>query len=64
MQAFFDLDSERPVGFGLGRIPFSAIVAYGQLYEFDEQQREELIYFTREMDAAHLKRAAEKTESK
>lgn len=55
LQAFFDLDSERSQGLGLGRIPWLAIQEYARFYECDEEQTDCLIYFIRAMDSAHLK---------
>lgn len=56
LQAFFDLDSERSQGMGLGRIPWLAIKAYAAHYDLDDEQSDALIYFIRAMDIAHLKR--------
>lgn len=56
LQAFFDLDAERSQGWGTGRIPWVAVVAYGTYYECDEEQLECLLHFIRAMDSAHLKR--------
>lgn len=61
LQAFFDLDSERSQGFGLGRIPWLAIKSYAVFYELDEEQSDCLIYFIRAMDSAHLKNVEAKT---
>jgi hypothetical protein len=60
LQAFFDLDSERPQGFGLGRIPGSAVRSYANDYRFDDEQTDALIFFVGEMDNAYLKRTREK----
>lgn len=54
-EAFFDLDTERNHGMGLASIPWSAIVHYGQYYELDI---DELLYFVRVVDNAHLARLA------
>lgn len=59
-EAFFDLDTERNHGMGLASIPWSAIVSYGQYYELDV---DELIYFIRKMDNAHLDRLARENKS-
>jgi hypothetical protein len=62
--AWFDLDSEREVGFGLGPIKRSAIVAYAEEYGFSEEQKEDLLYLVREMDNDYLARQAKKKPSK
>lgn len=54
-EAFYDLDTERNHGMGLASIPWSAIVAYGQFYDLDV---DELLFFVRQMDNAHLERLA------
>lgn len=59
-EAFFDLDTERNHGMGLASIPWSAIVRYGDYYELNT---DELIYFIRKMDNAHLERLARESKS-
>lgn len=51
LDAFYELDTERAHGVGLVRIPWSAIVRYGRHYGYDV---EELVFFIRRMDDAHL----------
>lgn len=53
LEAFYELDTERAHGLGLVRIPWSAIVKYGKHYGFDI---DELLFFIRRMDDAHLER--------
>lgn len=60
LSAFFDLDSQRPQGFGLGRIPWLAIREYAAFYELDEEQTDCLLFFIQAMDVAHLKRLEKK----
>ena len=64
LNAFFDLDSERTQGWGLGRIPWLAIQQYAVFYELDEEQTDCLVYFIRAMDSAHLKRVEEQNKIK
>lgn len=59
-EAFFDLDTERNHGMGLASIPWSAIVYYGQYYGLDV---DELIYFIKAIDNAHLERLARESKS-
>jgi hypothetical protein len=59
-EAFFDLDTERNHGMGFTAIPWSAIVRYGEYYELDT---DELIYFIRKIDNAHLERLARESKS-
>lgn len=56
LQAFFDLDSERSHGSGLKSIPWSAIKDYCEAHELDEEQTEDMFYFVKKMDNAHLNR--------
>ena len=60
LNAFFDLDSERTHGFSLSPIPWGSIFAYGSAYGFDKEQQDDLIYFVRKLDQAHLDRLAKK----
>lgn len=57
LNAFFDLDSERPVAGmgGLARIPSSAVRAYRKEFELDEVQSEMLSEYISSMDAAYIK---------
>lgn len=52
--AFFELNTCRTVGMGLGPIPWTAVIDYARAFEFDDEQTDSLIYFVREMDAAFL----------
>lgn len=61
LQAFFDLDSERAHLFSPTAIPFSKIAEYGKLYDFDQEEMDELIFFVKQMDSAHLKRLDSKS---
>lgn len=45
---------------GLASIPWSAIVRYGEYYELDT---DELLYFVKAMDNAHLERLARESKS-
>lgn len=63
LDAFYELDSERSYGFGAGPIPYTIILSYATTYELDAEQTEDLIYFVRRMDAAHLERMAEKNKA-
>jgi hypothetical protein len=55
LQAFFDLDTERPQGMDVGRIPHSAICAYAKNYNFDADQTDALSYFVLHMDNEYHK---------
>ena len=59
-EAFFDLDTERNHGNGLCRIPWSAMVYYGTYHNLDI---DELIFFIKAMDEAHLERLAREMSS-
>lgn len=64
LQAFFDLDSERNVGFSICPIPWGSIVNYAQVYGFDDEQREDLIFLVRRMDVAHIDRLNKKAQAR
>ncbi len=61
--AFLDLSTDRPCGFGEGPIPWSSIERYADRWELDEDDREELHQHMRAMDKAYLKFRASKTSS-
>ena len=55
--AFLDLDSERPTGWNIGRIPWSAIDRYASylgLIDPDDEQRGDLFYLVRSLDSAFV----------
>lgn len=56
LNAFFDLDTERQAGFSIGPIPWSKIKEYAVAYGFDNDLTEELFYFVKALDNAHMKR--------
>lgn len=56
-QGFFDLDSERE---RLSPIPWTAMKAYCQFNEFDDEETDDFIYLIRKMDSANLERLAKK----
>lgn len=54
-EAFYVLTHSRQVGFGIGAIPLSEIDAYLRLYGIDDpEERDELVFFIREMDMEFL----------
>lgn len=62
LSAFYELDSERKNSQGIiGRIPWSVIMDYAAVYNFDERQRNELLMFVKRLDAAYIKHFNEKT---
>ena len=52
--AFWELGSCRVSGWSAGPIPWVAINDYAEAFEFDEEQREALTYYTRRLDQAYL----------
>lgn len=62
--AFFDLTSERSVGFGEGPIPITAIFRYAQHYEMNHDEEADLVFFVRALDSAYLKYRAAKEKKK
>lgn len=63
INAFFDLDTERNHGNGLCAIPISSIAGYARMFDFDKEQTEDLLYFIREMDDAHISRMKQRLDS-
>ena len=53
IDAFGELNTSRPVGFGLGPIPFTAAHSYFTIYELD-MDFEEFLYVIRRLDRAFL----------
>jgi hypothetical protein len=51
-EAFVELNTCRPQGFGPAPIPFLAILEYAKLYEIEDT--EEFIYIIRTMDNAYM----------
>lgn len=49
--AFTDLSSTRPVGMGVGHIPWTAIDRWAVRNEVDGEDFDDLVYMMREMDA-------------
>lgn len=49
VDAFQELNTCRPSGFGISPIPFTAIVEYSKLYEIEEF--DEFLYVIRQMDS-------------
>jgi hypothetical protein len=54
MKAFWQLSTERSIGFSVGPIPASKIEEYGERRGFDRMTLENFIYIIRTMDAAYL----------
>lgn len=64
INAFFDLDSERSHATAPTPIPWRAIAEYAAVFDFDEEQRDDLFFFIKRLDSEHLKRLAEKMKPK
>lgn len=62
---FHLLNASRPLGpSGVGPIPLSEIVAYCEMFQVDDMdERERFVTMIRALDAAYLKRQAEKREA-
>jgi hypothetical protein len=56
LNAWFELDPERSHHHGLERIKRSTIFEYANDYGLSEEQTEDMIFYLREMDTAHLDR--------
>jgi hypothetical protein len=55
LSAFFDLESDRQIGFGIGPISWSVVNEYAKAYHLDEIQCEKLHRYIKMMDSVYLK---------
>lgn len=58
--AFTDLSTCRAIGMAEGPIPWTAVQAYCDELLLDGDQREDMFFYIREMDAAYLKHRSSK----
>ncbi len=56
ISAFFELSTERQMGFGEGPIPISAIHSYCRHYSMDDEEELEFVSCIQALDSAYLKR--------
>lgn len=54
LDAFFELDTERQLGFSPGPIPRSAIKNYANEYDMYGNEFDEFLFLIRRMDTSHL----------
>ena len=64
LRAFWDLSTEREVGFGVGPIPWSKIVEYGELEGLDLDVMRSFVRVVREMDTGYLKWQSDEADKK
>lgn len=55
-QAWLDLNTERPCGFVIQRIPWSSVVRYARFYRCSQDETDTLLHIIREVDAEHIKK--------
>ena len=60
MDAYLELQHDRPVGMSAGAIPWTAIESYGRANGFDAEQLETLHYTIRKADETWLKWQADR----
>ena len=60
LDAFYALDSSRPIGMALGRIPWLAIREFGREMSMDAEELQRLHYLISRLDAHYLTRENEK----
>lgn len=58
-QAYWDLNSCRSYGFGMGPISWSFIMDYARAHELEPDEIDDFTYLIRKMDEAHCKHVAE-----
>jgi hypothetical protein len=62
-QAFWDLDSERQVtGMSIGRIPWSKVILYAEVYGFDKRQTKLLVRVIKALDVTYIGHFSKKME--
>lgn len=64
LEAFWELSSERQLGFGYGKIPHSAIVQWSIKNDHDEDDAESFLGVIRAMDQVWLEYIAESRDDK
>jgi len=57
LTAWYDLDTTRSIGFGVGPIPWNAVESYCTAHNMDESQRARMHRMIREMDKVYLDHA-------
>ena len=62
--AFWDLSTCRPTGFGAGPIPWLAVRDYSLTFEFDDEQQDDLFHLIRLMDNEYINHYAKKESGK
>lgn len=62
--AFWDLNSERQMGWGVGPIPFTSILEYADRHGIYGEQLDDLVFYVKAMDSAYLEREAKKMKDK
>lgn len=60
LEAFYQLGTERQLGFGEGPIPINAILSYSRHYGFGDAQEKDFVEIIMLLDAAYLKEQAAK----
>ena len=60
LAAFWDLDTERPIGMGIGPIPRHQIRDYADELALEPDVRAAFIFVIRQMDNAYLKHESER----
>ena len=60
IEAFHELSTCRPSGFGISAIPFVAIVEYAKLYGIEGEDFDDFLYVIRAMDSELLRLEAKK----
>jgi len=64
LKAFWELSTERQIGFAIGPIPVSRVRTYAAQNGLDEQSTELLVHVVRSMDGAYLKWVADERRKK
>lgn len=54
LEAFYDLSSDRSVGMAVGPIPYTAIIAYVQYWQYDDQTAYMVIEIVKALDSVYM----------
>lgn len=60
LHAFWELDTCRAFGMGIGPIPWTTMVTYAQFHQLDDDVAQAFVQVIREMDAVYLAWEAER----
>lgn len=63
LDAYWEVQGDRPSGWSPGRIPWSTIVKFCEQHDLSGEQQDRMVYFFNRMDDAYLAYVAEQGKS-